>query len=188
MPYRAVSPLVMATPAAPHTWRPGTNNPTPLGGRDEQQRKPPRRRAVPCPTLAEALPQRRRPPTPAAVRFKIQNAAEEAAQVAAYVDARLVFDRRDHVCGERWSAALDELPEALIPAGLRPRRPAALQTTAPHALPTDRLRVGPRGRGRGRGPPRPRSAICGSRGLRRPRPPTRRSTRAHRRQHRLLHR
>jgi Rad52/22 family double-strand break repair protein len=69
----------------------------------------------PCVSLGEALPQLRRPPTPAAVRFKIQNAVNEVAQVAAYVDARLVFDRLDHVCGERWSAAFDELPKALIP-------------------------------------------------------------------------
>jgi hypothetical protein len=69
----------------------------------------------PCASLGEALPHLRRPPTPAAVRFKIQNTVEDAAQVAAYVDARLVFDRLDHVCGERWSAAFDELPAALIP-------------------------------------------------------------------------
>jgi hypothetical protein len=69
----------------------------------------------PCASLAEALPHLRRPPSAAAVRFKIQNAADEAAQVAAYVDARLVFDRLDHVCGERWSARCEELPEALIP-------------------------------------------------------------------------
>jgi hypothetical protein len=69
----------------------------------------------PCASLAEALPHLRRPPTPAAVRFKIQNAVDEAAQVAAYIDARLVFDRLDHVCGHCWSAGFDELPEALTP-------------------------------------------------------------------------
>jgi hypothetical protein len=74
----------------------------------------------PCASLAEALPHLRRPPTAAAVRFKIQNAADEAAQVAAYVDARLVFDRLDHVCGERWSARCEELPEALIPPPVDP--------------------------------------------------------------------
>jgi hypothetical protein len=47
----------------------------------------------PCASLAEALPHLRRPPTPAAVRFKIQDIAEQTAQVAAYVDARHVFDR-----------------------------------------------------------------------------------------------
>jgi hypothetical protein len=69
----------------------------------------------PCASLAEALPYLRRPPSAAAVQFKIQNAVEDAAQVAAYVDARLVFDRLDHVCGHQWSAAYDALPGALIP-------------------------------------------------------------------------
>jgi Rad52/22 family double-strand break repair protein len=72
-------------------------------------------RKFPCASLAEALPHLRRPPSPAAVQFKIQNAVDEAAQVAAYVDARLVFDRLDRVCGHQWSAAFAELHEALIP-------------------------------------------------------------------------
>jgi hypothetical protein len=67
----------------------------------------------PCASLDEALPQLRRPPAPAAVRFKIQNATETAGQVAAYVDARLVFDRLDAVCGERWSPEFEPLPEPL---------------------------------------------------------------------------
>ncbi len=49
------------------------------------------------------------------MRFKVQNAVDEAAQVAAYVDARLVFDRLDRVCGERWSAAFEHLHERPIP-------------------------------------------------------------------------
>jgi hypothetical protein len=69
----------------------------------------------PCASLAEALPHLRRPPTAAALRFKIQNAAEDAAQVAAYIDARLVFDRLDHVCGQKWWATYEALPGALIP-------------------------------------------------------------------------
>jgi Rad52/22 family double-strand break repair protein len=69
----------------------------------------------PCASLAEALPHLRRPPSAAAVQFKIQNAVDKAAQVAAYVDARLVFDRLDHVCGHEWSAAFEALPEALVP-------------------------------------------------------------------------
>jgi Rad52/22 family double-strand break repair protein len=68
-----------------------------------------------CASLAEALPHLRRPPSAAAVRFKIQNAVDEAAQVAAYIDARLVFDRLDHVCGQEWSAWFDALPGPLIP-------------------------------------------------------------------------
>jgi Rad52/22 family double-strand break repair protein len=69
----------------------------------------------PCASLAQALSHLRRPPTPAAVRFKIQNAVEEAAQVAAYIDARLVFDRLDHVCGQKWWGTYEALPGALIP-------------------------------------------------------------------------
>jgi Rad52/22 family double-strand break repair protein len=69
----------------------------------------------PCASLAQALPHLRRPPSAAAVQFKIQNAVDQAAQVAAYVDARLVFDRLDHVCGHEWSAAFEALPEALVP-------------------------------------------------------------------------
>ena len=52
----------------------------------------------PCASLDEALRQLRRPPTPEAVRFKIQTVAGEVAQVAPYLDARLVFDRLDLVC------------------------------------------------------------------------------------------
>jgi hypothetical protein len=73
----------------------------------------------PCASLADALPHLRRPPGAAAVRFKIQTAADDAAQVAAYIDARLVYDRLDHVCGERWWARFAPLGRALVP-----RRPA----------------------------------------------------------------
>ena len=69
----------------------------------------------PCASLAEALPHLRRPPSAAAVRLKIQNATDQAAQVAAYIDARLVFDRLDHVCDHQWSARFEALPHALIP-------------------------------------------------------------------------
>ncbi len=67
----------------------------------------------PCATLLEALPDLRRPPAPEAVRFKIQNTTESAAQIAAYVDARLVFDRLDLVCGPEWFAEFEELPGPL---------------------------------------------------------------------------
>ena len=67
----------------------------------------------PCASLDEALKQLRRPPTPEAVRFKIQTVAGEAAQVAPYVDARLVFDRLDLVCAGRWAPEFEQLPEPL---------------------------------------------------------------------------
>ena len=68
----------------------------------------------PCTSLAEALPHLRRPPGAAAVRFKIQNAAGDAGQVATYVDARLVYDRLDQVCGEQWWARFAPLARALV--------------------------------------------------------------------------
>ena len=67
----------------------------------------------PCASLAEALPHLRRPPTAEAVRFKIQTVAGELAQIAPYLDARLVFDRLDLVCGERWAAEFEPLPKPL---------------------------------------------------------------------------
>jgi hypothetical protein len=64
-------------------------------------------------SLAEALPHLRRPPTAEAVRFKIQTVVSDSAQVAPYLDARLVFDRLDLVCGERWAAEFEPLPKPL---------------------------------------------------------------------------
>jgi hypothetical protein len=61
----------------------------------------------PCASLAEALPHLRRPPTTEAVRFKLQTVAGELAQIAPYLDARLVFDRLDLVCGEPWAAEFE---------------------------------------------------------------------------------
>ena len=75
----------------------------------------PDRDEYPCATLAEALPQLRRPPSPAALRFKVQTPHDDAGQVVAYVDARLVYDRLDLVCGERWWARFGPLPRALVP-------------------------------------------------------------------------
>jgi len=71
--------------------------------------------SFPCAWLDEALPHLRRPPAPEAVRFKIQNTSGDVAQVVASVDARLVFDRLDLVCGGRWKPRFEELPEALVP-------------------------------------------------------------------------
>jgi hypothetical protein len=73
----------------------------------------------PCASLSDALPYLRRPPSPTAVRFKVQTPADDAGQVVAYVDARLVYDRLDHVCGERWAARFGPLPRALVPRRAR---------------------------------------------------------------------
>lgn len=75
----------------------------------------PRGQDFPCESLEDALVHLRRPPKPAAVRFKLQTAVEEAGQVAVYIDARLVYDRLDRVCGSRWFPVFEELPERLIP-------------------------------------------------------------------------
>jgi hypothetical protein len=80
-----------------------------------RNRQRPHGAAFPCDTLAEALPQLRRPPAPAAVRFKLQTCADDAGQVVAYVDARFVYDRLDQVCGEHWAARFAPLPRVLIP-------------------------------------------------------------------------
>jgi hypothetical protein len=73
--------------------------------------------AFPCASLDEALPELRRPPAPAAVRLKLTatNRENTAGQVAAYVDARLVLDRLDLVCGANWHARFEALPERLWP-------------------------------------------------------------------------
>ncbi len=69
----------------------------------------------PCAALAEALTHLRRPPTQEAIRFKVQHVADGVALVVAYLDARVVFDRLDQVCGGEWSARFDALPERLVP-------------------------------------------------------------------------
>jgi hypothetical protein len=77
----------------------------------------------PCASPAEALPRLRPPPSPAAVHFKVQNPGGQAAQVAAYIDARRVFDRLDQVCGNHWSAPLRRVAGGADPAARRPQRP-----------------------------------------------------------------
>jgi hypothetical protein len=72
---------------------------------------------LPCASLAEALPWLRRPPAATAVRFKVQTPADDAGQIAAYVDARFVYDRLDLVCGEQWWARFAALQRALVPRG-----------------------------------------------------------------------
>ncbi len=76
-----------------------------------------RGRSHPCASLDEALRELRRPPAPAAVKFKLQAVAKDggAGQVASYVDARLVLDRLDLVCGQQWRASFDAPAEALAP-------------------------------------------------------------------------
>ena len=72
-------------------------------------------RKYPCASLDEALPELRRPPAPQAVKFKIQNGVGDYAQIAPYIDARLVYDRLDQVCGGNWSGKFGPMPPELIP-------------------------------------------------------------------------
>jgi hypothetical protein len=76
-----------------------------------------RGQTYPCASLDEALRELRRPPAPAAVKFKLQAVSRDgdSAQVACYVDARLVLDRLDLVCGQNWRASFDTGPEVLAP-------------------------------------------------------------------------
>ncbi len=77
----------------------------------------PRGQSHPCASLDEALRELRRPPAPAAVKFKLQAVSKDgdSGQVACYVDARLVLDRLDLVCGGSWRASFDTEPEVLGP-------------------------------------------------------------------------
>lgn len=74
-------------------------------------------RSYPCPSLDEALRELRRPPAPAAVKFKLQAVTRDgdSGQVACYLDARLVLDRLDLVCGGNWAASFDTQAEVLGP-------------------------------------------------------------------------
>jgi hypothetical protein len=84
---------------------------TPLGSADGSVRSRDseelsRDAGLPVSTLREALPHLRRPFTPEAIRFKVQNVWKGATGciVVAYIDARLVIERLNAVCGEEWTA------------------------------------------------------------------------------------
>ena len=64
-------------------------------------------------SLRSALPLLRRPPAPAAVRFKPLTDFGERCQLAAYTDVRFVIDLLNAVCAQHWHAAYEELPQAL---------------------------------------------------------------------------
>lgn len=76
-----------------------------------------RGQSYPCASLDEALRELRRPPAPAAVKFKLQAVSKDGSsgQVACYIDARLVLDRLDLVCGAKWRASFEARPQALVP-------------------------------------------------------------------------
>lgn len=57
--------------------------------------------------LAEAIPELRRPFTPAAVKSKIQSSFEDAVIVVYYLDARLVGERLNHVCADAWEFTIE---------------------------------------------------------------------------------
>ena len=64
-------------------------------------------------SLRSALPLLRRPPAPAAVRFKPFTDLGESCQLAAYTDVRFVIDLLNAVCAPHWHADYAELPGAL---------------------------------------------------------------------------
>ena len=67
----------------------------------------------PVRSLRSALPLLRRPPAPAAVRFKPFTDLGESCQLAAYTDVRFVIDLLNAVCAPHWHADYAELPGAL---------------------------------------------------------------------------
>lgn len=58
------------------------------------------------------LTELRRPFAPSAIKFKIQATWPKGAMVVAHLDARLVIERLNHVCGLDWSDAYREHPAA----------------------------------------------------------------------------
>jgi hypothetical protein len=70
--------------------------------------------ATPPATLREALPELRRPFTPAAIRFKVQATSPKGALVVAYIDARLVIERLNYVCAGDWYDEYDPLSGGLL--------------------------------------------------------------------------
>jgi hypothetical protein len=77
-------------------------------------------------TLRSALPLLRRPPAPAAVRFKPLSDLGELCQLAAYTDVRFVIDLLNAVCAGHWHAAYDPLPAELRGTPRGPDDPAML--------------------------------------------------------------
>ncbi len=63
---------------------------------------------LPVATLGQALGELRRPFTAAAVRYKLQTKT----YAICYIDARLVAERLNLVCGHLWSDAYEQLPYA----------------------------------------------------------------------------
>ena len=66
-------------------------------------------RPQPVTTLRDALPELRRPFAPPAVKFKVQSHLYgDRGLMVTYVDARLVVERLDLVCGGSWTSQLTE--------------------------------------------------------------------------------
>jgi hypothetical protein len=77
-------------------------------------------------SLRSALPLLRRPPAPAAVRFKPLTDLGESCQLAAYTDVRYVVDLLNAVCAQHWHALYDELQGSLRATPRRPDDPPML--------------------------------------------------------------
>jgi hypothetical protein len=71
--------------------------------------------SLPVASLDEALPLLRRPFTPEAIKFKVQSVFKDAkgCVIVSYIDARLVIERLNAVCGPEWSATYEPDEKAL---------------------------------------------------------------------------
>lgn len=69
---------------------------------------------LPVSSLEAALPHLRRPFAPAAVKFKLQAAWGSGGLVVAYIDARLVIERLNAVCGAYWDETFESAGQGAI--------------------------------------------------------------------------
>jgi hypothetical protein len=69
---------------------------------------------MPVESLREALPLLRRPFTPEAVKWKVQNVFKDAtgAVLVAYIDARLVIERLNLVAAQEWTASYEPVGDS----------------------------------------------------------------------------
>jgi hypothetical protein len=69
---------------------------------------------LPVDTLKEAFPHLRRPFSPAAVKWKVQNDWTTGAVIIAYIDARLVIERLNAVCPTFWEPRFEQIGDNLM--------------------------------------------------------------------------
>lgn len=77
---------------------------------DPTPEKPAPEVSFPVDSFNEALTHLRRPFTPEAVKWKVQNAWASGGVVVGYIDARLVIERLNLVCGSAWKDEYEFIP------------------------------------------------------------------------------